>query len=99
MHLTITPAQYKKLNEMGRKGGGSIPQAFDPDDWDEIKSVVDIPVYVAKGKGQYAGEGGFMTTLLSALTAVANNPTVKRLGKKAAKKRIPLGFVTAERAP
>ena len=25
MHLTITPAQYKKLNEMGRKGGGSIP--------------------------------------------------------------------------
>eukprot|EP01043_Picozoa_sp_COSAG02_P092721 COSAG02_NODE_29310_length_571_cov_3.658898_1_plen_49_part_10 len=49
MHLTITPAQYKKLNEMGRKGGGSIPQAFDPDDWDEIKSVVDIPVYVAKG--------------------------------------------------
>ena len=41
MHLTITPAQYKKLNEMGRKGGGSIPQAFDPDDWDEIKSVVE----------------------------------------------------------
>ena len=26
-----------------------------------------------------------MTTLLSALTAVANNPVVKRLGKKAAK--------------
>ena len=71
---------------MGRKGGG-IPQAFDPDDWDEIKSVVDIPVYVAKGKGQYAGEGGFMTTLLSALSAVANNPTVRRLGKKAAKHR------------
>ena len=29
-----------------------------------------------------------MTTLLSALTAVANNPTVKRLGKKAAKKAV-----------
>ena len=27
-----------------------------PDDWDEIKSVVAIPVYVAKGKGQYVGE-------------------------------------------
>ena len=88
MHLTITPAQYKKLQAMGRKGGGSIPQAFDPDDWDEIKSVVDFPVYVAKGKGQYAGEGGFMTTLLSALTAVANNPVVKRLGKKAAKQAV-----------
>ena len=43
---------------------------------------------VAKGKGQYAGEGGFMTTLLSALTAVANNPVVKRLGKKAAKRAV-----------
>ena len=43
---------------------------------------------VAKGKGQYAGEGGFMTTLLSALTAVANNPVVKRLGKKAAKQAV-----------
>eukprot|EP01044_Picomonas_judraskeda_P006944 COSAG03_NODE_719_length_6112_cov_89.744553_4_plen_63_part_00 len=28
MHLTITPAQYKKLNEMGRKGGGSIPRTL-----------------------------------------------------------------------
>eukprot|EP01046_Picozoa_sp_COSAG06_P018637 COSAG06_NODE_1303_length_9931_cov_69.878255_7_plen_95_part_00 len=60
---------------MGRKGGG-IPQAFDPDDWDEITSMIDVPVYVSKGRGMYEGEGGFMTTLLSALTAVANNPTV-----------------------
>ena len=87
MHLTITPAQYKKLNTMGRKGGG-IPQAFDPDDWDEITSMIDVPVYVSKGRGMYEGEGGFMTTLLTALTAVANNPTVKRLGKKAAKKAV-----------
>ena len=36
----------------------------------------------------YEGEGGFMTTLLTALTAVANNPTVKRLGKKAAKQAV-----------
>ncbi len=88
MHLTITPAQYKKLQAMGRKGGGNIPATFDPDDWDEIKSVVDIPVYVAKGRGMYEGEGGFMTTLLSALSAVANNPTVRRLGKKAAKQAV-----------
>ena len=60
MHLAITPAQYKKLNAMGRKGGGSIPQAFDPDDWDEIKSVVDIPVYVAKGKGHNSHLGPTM---------------------------------------
>jgi hypothetical protein len=70
---------------MGRKGGGSIPQAFDPDDWDEIKSVVDIPVYVAKGKGKYAGEGGFMTTLLSALTAVAK-PDSASAGQESSQK-------------
>ena len=29
-----------------------------------------------------------MTTLLSALTADANNPTVKKLGKKAAKQAV-----------
>ena len=33
---------------------------------------------------EYSG----VTTLLSALTAVANNPTVKRLGKKAAKQAV-----------
>ena len=34
-----------------------FPDAFDPDDWANMTSMIDVPVYVAKGRGKYAGEG------------------------------------------
>eukprot|EP01046_Picozoa_sp_COSAG06_P070488 COSAG06_NODE_19737_length_824_cov_2.333793_1_plen_36_part_00 len=32
--------------------------------------MIDVPVYVAKGRGQYEGEGGFMTTLRGSIGAM-----------------------------
>ena len=42
----------------------------------------------AVGRVEVPAVGLGLTTLLSALTAVANNPVVKRLGKKAAKQAV-----------
>ena len=56
-HLTLTPAQAKRLSEMGSmmKGSGVVPSNFDDDDelWED-HSYIDFPVYISKGKGAYA---------------------------------------------
>ena len=59
-HLTISPAQAKRLADMGASmmGSGMIPQNFDEDDYEDAPSIIDFPVYVSKGRGKYAGHGG-----------------------------------------
>ena len=92
-HITITPQQCRQLNQCGcMHGAGVFPDAFEPDDWAEMTSYIDVPVYVAKGRGKYAGEGGKWTTLLTELfKKAAKNPEVRKLAKKAAGKAIKSG--------
>ena len=93
MHLTLTPAQAAKIAQMGStmKGKGLIPENFDEDDFQD-HSIVDFPVYVSKGRGQYAGHGGGMTSLLKLLyTKMAGNPEVRKLAKKAVKAGVKQG--------
>ena len=80
-HITITPQQARQLNEIGgQHGRGMFPGAFDPDDWADMTSMIDVPVYIAKGRGKYAGEGGRWTTLLKEmLQKAAKNPEVRKL--------------------
>jgi len=54
-HITITPQQARQLSEIGgQHGRGMFPDAFDPDDWADMTSMIDVPVYIAKGRGKYA---------------------------------------------
>ena len=91
-HLTLTPAQAKRLSEMGSmmKGSGVVPSNFDDDDelWED-HSYIDFPVYISKGKGAYAGQGGGFTSLLKLLYDKAKgNPEVRKLAKKVAKSAV-----------
>ena len=44
-HITITPQQARQLNEIGAQHGrGMFPDAFDPDDWADMSSMIDVPV-------------------------------------------------------
>jgi hypothetical protein len=98
-HITITPQQCRQLNECGAMHGrGMMPDAFDPDDWGDMTSMIDIPVYVAKGRGQYEGEGGRWTTLLSEMFKKASkNPEVRKLAKAAAGKAVKKGSAAARK--
>ena len=79
-------------------GAGVFPDAFEPDDWAEMTSYIDVPVYVAKGRGKYAGEGGKWTTLLTELfKKAAKNPEIRKLAKKAAGKAIKSGASAARK--
>ena len=94
-HLTLTPAQANQLASMGMmmRGSGMIPSNFDDDDeqWQD-HSIIDFPVYVSKGRGQYAGQGGGLTSLLKLLyKKAAGNPEVRKLAKKAAKQAVSHG--------
>ena len=92
-HITITPQQARQLNEIGgQHGRGMFPGAFDPDDWADMTSMIDVPVYIAKGRGKYAGEGGRWTTLLKEMfQKAAKNPEVRKLAKAAAGKALKKG--------
>ena len=66
-----------------------LPDAFDPDDWADMTSMIDVPIYVVKGRGQYAGEGGRWTTFLTEMfKKAAQNPEVRKLAKAAAGKAV-----------
>jgi hypothetical protein len=98
-HITITPQQARQLNEMGEQHGrGMLPDAFDPDDWADMTSMIDVPIYVAKGRGQYAGEGGRWTTFLTEMfKKAAQNPEVRKLAKAAAGKAVKKGSAAARK--
>ena len=52
-HITITPSQARQLSEIGgQHGRGMFPDAFDPDEWADMTSMIDVPVYIAKGRGK-----------------------------------------------
>ena len=99
-HLTLTPAQAKRLSEMGSMmhGSGMIPSNFDDDDdqWED-HSYIDFPVYISKGKGQYAGQGGGFTSMLKLLYDKAKgNPEVRKLAKRVAKSAVSKGAELAK---
>ena len=99
-HLTLTPAQAKRLSEMGSmmKGSGVVPSNFDDDDelWQD-HSYIDFPVYISKGKGQYAGQGGGFTSMLKLLYDKAKgNPEVRKLAKRVAKSAVSKGAELAK---
>ena len=98
-HITITPQQARQLNDMGEQHGrGMLPDAFDPDDWADMTSMIDVPIYVAKGRGQYAGEGGRWTTFLTEMfKKAAQNPEVRKLAKAAAGKAVKRGSAAARK--
>ena len=98
-HITITPQQARQLNEIGgQHGRGMFPGAFDPDDWADMTSMIDVPVYIAKGRGKYAGEGGRWTTLLKEMfQKAAKNPEVRKLAKAAAGKALKKGSDAARK--
>jgi len=97
-HLTLTPAQAKQLQGMGHmmQGAGLVPDNFDPDQWED-HSYIDFPVYVSKGRGQYKGQGGSMTSMMKLLyNKAANNPEVRKFAKRAAQGAVSKGSKLAK---
>ena len=87
MHITLTPAQHARLAKSQR--GRGLPQNFDPEQWAD--HPLNVPIYVTKGKGQYAGHGGGWTDLMSTLYGYVPD-SVKSAVKSEVKRVAKTGF-------
>ena len=90
MHITLTPAQHARLAKS--QSGRGLPQNFDPAQW--VDHPLNLDIYVTKGRGKYAGQGGGWTDMVSTLWGHVPD-SIKNMIKSEAKSKAKEALGTA----